>query len=194
MNATSKKSLVSPALWEQCKSGVQFWGSALSKSQPPHIPLFVFKDQSLAVWGRDIFPKGKPFCIPLAAPGQVVLILVSDASSVGFAFYCGLPWQALGKGKIIVGLWSPEHSTWTSNVRESLVLVIAAKLIVARANSLKRVFIVFFGDNTCAVAIAVHLYSAAPAKSSSNTARRHGLTDEGRHYSRATPRKAGCVY
>ena len=74
-----------------------------------------------------------------------------------------VPWLAPLLASIIIGLWSPEESTWTSNVRECLVLLFAIRYIRTKYPEGVRLFIVFLSDNACAVAMATHMYSRAKA-------------------------------
>jgi hypothetical protein len=150
-------------LWLACVNGLKHWKEQLDRDDPPACELFIFQDKSLAIWGPDLFPKGLPFALPIAAHGLSVICFVSDASSCGYAFYEGVPWLHPGRGKIVVGLWDPEKSTWTSNMRESLtVLYAASSLGKGRADG-GRSFVVFVSDNTCAVAMANKLYSRSKA-------------------------------
>ncbi len=162
-DARGSNPTIPKALWEACINGLKHWKERLDASEPPECKLFVFEDESLAVWGPDLFPPGKPFVIPRALGGITVVCFVSDASSCGFAFYVGVPWEHPGAGKIVVGLWDPEKSTWTSNMRESLTVLYAAlSLGKGRADG-GLTFAVFVSDNTCAVAMANKLYSRSKA-------------------------------
>ncbi len=147
-------------------TGLAFWRIRLSEEAPPVLLLFVYEDDSPAIWdpeSPDVFPRGAPFKLPAPAPDQEVISIVSDADTVGYAFFVGVPWIPPQPGSVHLVLWSPEHATWTSNTRESMTLLIATKTVLSSRMSSKRPFLVFVSDNTCAVAMATHLYSSSTA-------------------------------
>ena len=151
---------VSKGLAQQCLEGLKFWERSLSETDTPHIPLFIHQDGSLVIWGADVFPRQYPFRVPVPAEGQHVTSFVSDAASVGHASYEGVPWKAPGQASIRLGLWTPEQSTWSSNVRECLTVLKAAYAMTRKE---QKQFVVFISDNQCAVSMATKLYSKAPA-------------------------------
>jgi hypothetical protein len=156
---------ISLELWEACCQGLLFWKERLSDTRPPANALFIFEDGSLAVWGPDVFPPNKPFRCPRPHLSVRTRFFVSDAASVGWSAYEGLPWIPPAKGSVLLGLWSPEESTWTSNMRESLTLLLAARFFLKDDGFPGTTFVVFISDNTCAVAMASHLHSRSVAVS-----------------------------
>jgi hypothetical protein len=66
--ATGSNPHVAECLWKSCVYGLSFWKERLIRDAPPVLPLFQFKDGSLAIWGPDIFPVYEPFRLPAPAP------------------------------------------------------------------------------------------------------------------------------
>ncbi len=155
---SSKGQGISETLAQQCQEGLQFWLERLSEEEGALIRLFVFEDGSLAVWGRGVFPRDKPFRVPRPLPGITVIPVVSDAASVGYAFYFGWPWETPSTGSVHLNLWSPSDSVKSSNWRECMTLVYAAKKLES-VHKGGNCFVIFISDNQCAVAMATHLHS-----------------------------------
>jgi hypothetical protein len=105
-----------------------------------------------------VFPRDKSFRVPRPLPGITVIPVVSDAASVGYAFYFGWPWETPGIGSVHLGLWSPSDSVRSSNWRECMTLVYAAQKLTS-VHKDGNGFVVFISDNQCAVAMATHLHS-----------------------------------
>jgi hypothetical protein len=133
-----------------CKEGLQFWLEKLQEVDGTQSPLFVFEDGSLAVWGTGVFPRDKPFRVPRSLAGIRVSSVVSDAASVGYAFYFGWPWETPAEGSVHLGLWSPSDSVKSSNWRECMTLVYAAQCLPKTRYGASQ-FVVFISDNQCAV-------------------------------------------
>jgi hypothetical protein len=80
-------------------------------------------------------------------------VIVSDASSTGFAFYWGEPWQKPQTKSFWAGVWSQAQSLQTSNWRELKTVVLALKCTYF-AKALQNAFVVFVSDNATTVAVA----------------------------------------
>ncbi len=100
----NSKSAIPDSVWKACVTGLAFWRIRLSEEAPPVLTLFVYEDGSLAIWGPDVFPRGAPFKLPAPAPDQEVISIVSDAATVGYAFYVGVPWIPPQPGSVHLGL------------------------------------------------------------------------------------------
>ena len=85
-------------------------------------------------------------------------MVVTDASSTGFAYYIGVPWTKPQARSLQVGLWTPAQSVASSNWRECYTLVLCLR-DARLCTDLRDAFIVFVSDNACAVAMATHLFS-----------------------------------
>ena len=97
--------------------------------------------------------------IPQNSPPQGCLVITTDASACGFAFFLG----ALASPKYLsVGVWTPEQSVHTSNWRELYTLFLALAMFANRFSHLLRgAFILFRSDNTTAVGVIRRLWSRA---------------------------------
>jgi len=131
---------------------------------PPSVDLFVYPDGSLDVWGPHMIRD--PYVIPRPLVQDSVVVITSDASASGGAFFVGRPWDEPSQVKVYAWLWSPAQSVATSNFRECTAVNRAQHIL---RTTLASKWIVHYTDNATAVSM---LYSlSSPAHTIANIAK-----------------------
>ena len=128
------------------------WWKDLLSSPLPVRKLYLDKD-GFDLWEEDTFID--PWIVPHCDPK--VIVITSDASSSGFAFFTG-PHQH--PQNLFAGLWTPAQAILSSNFREAKTIEIAR----SKLKSLTRgKFVLHRTDNACAMVVTNKLASSAGA-------------------------------
>ena len=114
-------------LSDAARRALSWWCHQLTNLPAPR-RLFVFSDGTLDLWDRHTFTS-------FSCPPDGCLVITSDASACGFAFFTG----ALSSPRLLcAGTWTPEQSVNTSNWRELYTLYLALNAYAKHFNNLVR--------------------------------------------------------
>ena len=128
-----------------------WWETTLKSPLPPR--RLYLDNAGFDFWEEDTF--ADPWKLPHSDP-QIVVI-TSDASSSGFAFFTGPHHEPRN---LFAGLWSPAQAILSSNFREAKTIEIArCKLRQLTKNK----FVLHRTDNSCAKVVTNKLASSATA-------------------------------
>jgi hypothetical protein len=157
-----------------CVESLRWWYRALLVVAPVSRKLFVYEDGSMDLWGPEMFPLASPtMTIPRPLSFGGILVVTSDASSTGGAFFVGTPFDSADRVAPYAFLWSPTQSCATSNFRECKTIDISQHWLGQR---LRNKFILHFTDNTASVSVTSTWTSPSVSLASIGSSMRTRLT------------------